>query len=123
MQITDDGGVDLREFGVVHQEPRFPRPVDGRSLDGGLLGVWGSEAGIQRHDVGPHECFGEIVLLDGSQRSRPDDGLGLGPQQPAGQEHPAAFLGQQAGVVASLVMMLSGVVVVLAAPVVRWLLF
>lgn len=32
-------------------------------------------------------------------------------------------LGQQEGVVASLVMMLSGVVVVLAAPVVRWLLF
>lgn len=91
MQITDDGGVDLREFGVVHQEPRLPRPADDRSLDGGLLGVWGSEAGIQRHAVGPHEGFGEIVLLDGSQRSRPDDGLGLGPQQPAGQEHPAAF--------------------------------
>ncbi len=32
-------------------------------------------------------------------------------------------LGQQEGVVASPVMMLSGVVVVLAAPVVRWLLF
>ncbi len=41
VQITDDGGVDLREFGVVHQEPRFPRPVESRSLDGGLLGIWG----------------------------------------------------------------------------------
>ena len=96
MQITDDGGVDLREFGVVHQEPRLPRPVESRSLDSGLLGVWGGKAGTQRHAIGSHEGFGEIVLLDGCQRSRPDDGLGLGPQQPAGQEHPAAFLGRRA---------------------------
>ena len=75
MQITDDGGVDLREFGVVHQEPRLPRSADDRSLDGGLLGVWGGKAGTQCHAIGSHEGFGEIVLLDGSQRSRPDDGL------------------------------------------------
>ncbi len=43
---------------------------------------------------------------------------------PMVRERRAAYeLGQQEGVVASLVMMLSGVVVVLAAPVVRWLLF
>ena len=66
MQITDDGGVDLREFGVVYQEPRFPRPVDGRSLDGGLLGVWGGKAGTQHHAIGTHEGFGEIVFVIGS---------------------------------------------------------
>ena len=91
VQITDDGGVDLREFGVVHQEPRFPRPADDRSLDGGLLGIWGSEAGIQRHAVGPMNALVKLYCWMAVSAAAPMMAVGLGPQQPAGQEHPAAF--------------------------------
>ena len=95
MQVGDDGGVDLRELGIVHKEPCLPRPADGSSLDGSFLRVRGGEPGLQRHAVGPHEGFGEVVLLQSRQRRRPDDGFGLGAEQPAGQEHPATLLGQQ----------------------------
>ena len=98
MQLGDDRRVDAGELGVIHEEPGFPRPPDGRSLDSRFLGVRRGEACVQRHAVGSHKGLGEVVLLQALQRCRPDDGLCLGPEQPAGQTHPAAFLGQQAGV-------------------------
>ncbi|WP_310983471.1 LrgB family protein [Klebsiella pneumoniae] len=53
----------------------------------------------------------------------PREGAGFGAASHGAGTARSYELGQQEGVVASLVMMLSGVVVVLAAPVVRWLLF
>ena len=79
MQVGDDGGVDFGELRVIHEEPGLPRPVDNSRLHSGFLRVRGGEPGLQRHAVGPHERFGEVVLLDGAERRRPDDGFGLGP--------------------------------------------
>ena len=67
-------------------------------LYGGFLGVRGGKARLQRHAIGTHKRFGEVILLDAADRRGAHDGFGLGTQQPAGQIHPAALLRQQPGV-------------------------
>ena len=98
MQIRDDCRINFRKFGVIHKEPAFPGAADGSGLYRCFLGVRGGKARLQRHAVGTHERFGEVILLDAADRRRTHDGLGLGTQQPAGQIHPAALLRQQPGV-------------------------
>ena len=64
------------------------------------------------------ELFLRLAIREGMAK-----GAGFGAASHGAGTARSYELGQQEGVVASLVMMLSGVVVVLAAPVVRWLLF
>ena len=97
MQVCDHRRADARKLGVIHQKPALPCAVHHRGFHGGFLRVRGGDACFQRHTVGSHERLGEIVLLQAAHGCRAHNGLGLGPQQPAGQEHPAALLGQRAG--------------------------
>lgn len=66
---------------------------------------------------------GDMLFLRLAIREGMAKGAGFGAASHGAGTARSYELGQQEGVVASLVMMLSGVVVVLAAPVVRWLLF
>ena len=65
----------------------------------------------------------DILFLRLAIREGMAKGAGFGAASHGAGTARSYELGQQEGVVASLVMMLSGVVVVLAAPLVRWLLF
>ncbi len=68
-------------------------------------------------------AVGDMLFLRLAIREGMAKGAGFGAASHGAGTARSYELGQQEGVVASLVMMLSGVVVVLAAPVVRWLLF
>ncbi|HCB0531972.1 TPA: LrgB family protein [Klebsiella variicola subsp. variicola] len=68
-------------------------------------------------------AVGDMLFLRLAIREGMAKGAGFGAASHGAGTARSYELGQQEGVVASLVMMLSGVVVVLAAPLVRWLLF
>lgn len=68
-------------------------------------------------------AVGDMLFLRLAIREGMAKGAGFGAASHGAGTARSYELGQQEGVVASPVMMLSGVVVVLAAPVVRWLLF
>lgn len=68
-------------------------------------------------------AVGDILFLRLSIREGMAKGAGFGAASHGAGTARSYELGQQEGVVASLVMMLSGVVMVLAAPLVAWMMF
>ncbi|MDF9255971.1 LrgB family protein, partial [Enterobacter hormaechei] len=76
----------------------------------GVPGVWGWAGGV-------------VVLVRVSMRYGLAKGGGLGAGAQGAGTARSYELGQQEGVVASLVMMLSGVTMVLIAPLVAWVMF
>ncbi len=68
-------------------------------------------------------AIGDVLFLRLSISAGMAKGAGFGAASHGAGTARSYELGQQEGVVASLVMMLSGVVMVLAAPLVRWAIF
>ncbi len=68
-------------------------------------------------------AIGDVLFLRLSIREGMAKGAGFGAASHGAGTARSYELGPQEGVVASLVMMLSGVVMVLAAPLVRWAMF
>ncbi|HID2569672.1 TPA: LrgB family protein [Klebsiella pneumoniae] len=85
--------------------------------------VWLARGFMLSDEIQRSLAVGDMLFLRLAIREGMAKGAGFGAASHGAGTARSYELGQQEGVVASLVMMLSGVVVVLAAPVVRWLLF